>query len=116
MAGPATRDLALYRGDDYAHQITFVDAQTHPEPIPVDDYTFKAEIRDRPENGTVVYATFSIDTSQASEGIIVLHLTASQTRIPSGYWDLQATISGSRKTWLKGEVIMDGDVTQEATP
>lgn len=116
MAGPATRDLAIYRGDDYAHKLTFTDNAEPPVSLNLSDYTFKAQIRDRSENGKVIYATFTIDISQAASGIIVLHLDAASTRIPSGYWDLEATKDSTVQTWLKGAVTMDGDVTQEDTP
>lgn len=113
MSEPATRDLVLYRGDDYAHQITFQDDSDPPQVFDLTGYTFKAQIRDRSENGTVVYAEFDIDDSQASDGIIVLHLNAAATRIPSpGYWDLEVNDGIGTQTWLKGSVKVSGDVTR----
>src|SRR5690348_18057067 len=112
MAGPATRDIAFYRGDDYAHILTFVDGATPPGALDLSIYTFKAQIRDRPENGTVVYAVFTIDDSQKDVGILVLHLGATATRIPSGYWDLEADNGLSVQTFLRGAVTVSGDVTQ----
>lgn len=116
MAGPAIRDLALYRGDDYAHEITFTDAADPPEPMDLTGYTFLAQIRDRPENSSVVRATFTIDTSEAVDGKIVLHLNAASTRIPQGFWDLEVNDGTTTRTWLKGMVHVSGDVTQEVTP
>lgn len=116
MSTPATRDISLYRGDDYTHVLTFVDNQEPPEALDLSgDYTFKAQIRDRPENGTVVHATFDIDITQANLGIIVLSLPDSQTRFPPAYWDLEVNDGATTQTWLKGTVLVSGDVTQDVT-
>lgn len=115
MAGPATRDLELYRGDDYAHELSFTNNELPPEALILTDYTFRAEIRDREENGKKVYAVFIIDDSRADEGIITLHLLPASTRIPSGYWDLEVNDGTKIQTWLKGSVTMSGDVTQGVT-
>lgn len=116
MSGPAPRDLEIYRGDDYAHKITFVDNSDPPEPLNLSGYTFKAQIRDRPENGISVLSSFTIDTSDAASGIITLHLNAAETEIPSGYWDLEVNDGSVTQTWLRGKVTMSGDVTREVSP
>jgi hypothetical protein len=115
MAGPAVRDLELYRGDDYTHQINFVTDEDTPEPMNLTDYEFRAQIRDRPEGSTAVRATFNIDISQSGEGIIVLSLPPGTTRIKAGYWDLEVYDGNITETWLKGSVTLDGDVTKAVT-
>jgi hypothetical protein len=115
MAGPAVRDLDIYRGDDYAHEILFVNNADTPEPLNLVDYTFKAQIRDRPQGSTAARASFDIDVSRAGEGIIVLSLPEAMTRINSGYWDLEVFDGYSIRTWLKGSVTVSGDVTQGVT-
>ncbi len=112
---PATVDFELYRGDDFYYQFVFTNNQDPPIPLNLSEYTFKAEIRDRPEYGKIIYATFDIDTTDASDGIIVLNLSAAATRIPPGYWDLQVSLDGNKKTWIKGAVRPSGDVTQEVS-
>lgn len=111
MGSPARRDLEIYRGDDYSHQITFVDANNAP--LDVSAYTFTAEIRDRSEGGAQVYATFTVDMTQAATGIITLHLAAADTRIKTdvAYWDLQVDTGSAIQTWLAGKVTASGDVT-----
>lgn len=111
--GPANKDLEIYRGDDYVHQLIFTTNDSPPEPMDVSSYTFAAQIRDRPEKGTLLYAEFDIDMTDAADGIIVLSLPAAATRIEPGYWDLEANDGSSTVTWLKGAVKMDGDVTHE---
>jgi len=115
MAEPAVRDLELYRGDNYTHQISFVNNADTPEPMNLYGYIFKAEIRDRPEGSTAIRATFDIDVSNADVGIIVLSLPPDATRINSGYWDLEVNDGYSTRTWLRGSVKMFGDVTQGVT-
>lgn len=116
MAGPAPRNLSFYRGDDYSHQITFTDNASPPEALNLSSYEFAAQIRPRAEKSSILLATFTIDVSQAASGILVLHLNKAQTRIDSGFWDLEVDDGTKTKTWLKGTVTVDGDVTQEVTP
>lgn len=113
MSTPATLDFNIYRGDDYVHQLVFTDDATPPVSLNLSAYTFRAEIRDRPENGTVIHGEFDIDTSQAADGIIVLSLLAVATNIPPGFWDLEVNDGSSTQTWFAGAVNMSGDVTQE---
>lgn len=112
MAGPAIRDLDLYRGDDYTHEFLFVKNVEPPTPMNLSGYTFRAQIRDRPEKSSNIRATFDIDITRAGVGIIVISLPPSATRIDSGYWDLEANDGNSIMTWLRGAVTMVGDVTQ----
>lgn len=116
MNDPGILDLKIYRGDDYVHQLIFTDVEDIDEPRDLSDYTFRAQIRERPENSMDLIVEFAIDETDKADGIIVLSLSANQTRIPPGYWDLEATLDdGPSKTWIKGKVTMDGDVTQEVS-
>lgn len=114
---PGTFDVELYRGDDYYHEFTFTDDYDPPTPMNLSDYMFKAQVRDRAEFGKIVYANFIIDTTDASEGIIVISLPAAATNFPPGYWDLEVYDGTTKTTWLKGKVTPMGDVThiQEVT-
>jgi hypothetical protein len=106
-------DLEIYRGDDYVHTLYFTDTQNPPQPHDLSDFTFKAQIRDRPEMATVVLATFTVDISGAADGVIVISLNPAQTRIQPGHWDLEVSDGANTQTWLKGKVLVEGDVTQE---
>ncbi len=94
------------------HIITFTDDATPPEVLDMSGYSFKAQIRDRPEYGNLL-AEFTIDDSDSENGVIVLRLSPSETSIPPGYWDLQLEDVGGIQTWLGGSVNVDGDITQE---
>lgn len=99
MKLPAPLDLTLYRGDDFEHKLVFTDDSTPPQPLDLRDYTFQAQVRDRPEYGTVVYAQFQIGTENADIGVLWLRLPAGSTSFPPGYWDLQVD-DGSKKNYL----------------
>lgn len=108
---PAILDFEAYRGDDWAHRLLFVNYDQTA--LNVSEYTFKAQVRNLPENGTILYATMSIDMAQANLGIVDLGLRGSATRFPPGYWDLQVEYGGIKTTWFRGEFKTFGDVTQE---
>lgn len=111
MAKPAPRNLTVYRGDKYTHRIVFSNAGN---PLPVDAYTFSAQIRGKAEKDTnEPLAEFNIDTTDAADGIIVLSLDAEDTQDivkSKGFWDLQ--VDPIEKTWLAGSVTFMGDVTR----
>lgn len=111
MSGPAVLDLEIYRGDDYVHVLTFVDDSIPPEPLDISGYTFIAQIRDRSEGG-ILYADFDVDDSDANVGVLVLSLTSDTSRVPTGYWDLEANDGSSITTWLRGSVKVAGDITR----
>lgn len=108
---PARRDLTLYAGDDYAHRLTF----TGPGGAPIAlEGAYAAEVRNAA--GQVV-ATFAVDATGAGAGVLVLELTGAQTaalpRLPAEtVWDLERTLDGRRLTYLRGRVLVEGDVTR----
>jgi PKD repeat protein len=110
---PASRDLTIYRGDIYSHQLTFENDATPPAALDVHTYTFTAQIRDRRDRATgTPAASFTVDATQAASGIIVLSLSETDTAALTGslyYWDLQVEPIG--QTWLAGTVTVSGDVT-----
>lgn len=58
--------------------------------------------------------SFTVDTSDAANGRIVVSLTATQTAAmtKNGYWDLQSTRGSEVKTWIRGKVLVMKDVTR----
>jgi hypothetical protein len=109
-------DLTIKRGDLYPHQLEFVTraADGTITPIDVSDRVYTAQIRERQASATAV--AFTIDTSQADNGIILLTLTGDQTRaLPAiAVWDLQEVIPPETDpvTLLAGSVTVKGDVTR----
>lgn len=111
MTTPGTRNLDIYRGDTYFHYITFNDGSA---PIDMSAGTWLAQIR--PGLRAEVVATFTVDTTSAATGVIVLRLTPEQTAALTTHsslnWDLQRTVDDNVETLLAGTVTTRGDVSR----
>lgn len=112
MAAPGALNLDLYRGDSYAHTLTFLDGDEDPIDLSGRDYL--AQIRPH-ATSTEILATFTIDDANADTGVLVLHLDADETAAlsRSGVWDLQETIGEVVTTILAGTATVTLDVTRE---
>ena len=107
---PATRDLTIYRGDDYSHTVTIQAEDGTPEDV--SGSTRAAQFRRHDRDETAV--DFTVDTTNAATGVIVHSLTAAQIADlpPRGVYDLQRTTDGEVETYLAGDVTVTGDVTR----
>ncbi len=125
MAGPALRNLMIYRGDTFdilfRLRTRILNAQGQFIDGPFVDLTgavAKAEIR-APNGDLVVAFTCTIPPQNVPDNVgkVELTLSPAQTtllpiRTVNDNWDFQVTTStGRRKTYLKGVVIYDGEVT-----
>jgi hypothetical protein len=110
---PAEYPLTLYRGDTRLWELEF----THDDDTPLDlsAYTVLAQIRATRDSADVL-ATFTVDDSRASDGVLRIRLDAAQTvlDVARAYWDLQLTRpdDGFVRTWLSGSVRVRGDVSR----
>jgi hypothetical protein len=119
---PQTLDLALYSGDGVDFRLICTDKAGDPVDV---NGAVKAEIRlDRttPEDPPIV--AFTVGTTDAYLGIILLSLTGAQTELLSehpsavngkftGVWDIQWTPAGLQpRTLCQGKVECVADVTQ----
>lgn len=108
----ATLNLAdAVRGDDYEHELDFVDDSTS-DPLDVSDWTIAAQLRVFPDDEPFV--AFAVDTAGAATGVVILRLTSEQTALlDRAYsWDLQRTDSGKIWTPLRGSFTFVPDVTR----
>jgi hypothetical protein len=114
---PPTINLELYAGDGTAMKFTLKDPDGNPWPI---DGVITSQIKAK-RTDEAALASWLVDESQQSDGVILLSLTGEQTAalIPSGktrfvgVWDLQYVASGSEpQTLLQGKVTCDADVTR----
>lgn len=108
----AERNLSIYAGDDYSHTITAVDGDAVA--VDLSDRTWTAQWREYAAASTAV--DFSVDTTNAATGVLVLSMTAAQTATLSraGTWDLQGTYTADSavETLLAGTVTCTKDVTR----
>jgi hypothetical protein len=112
---PGTRDLDVYRGDDFAHTVTFTDAAGAP--INVSARTFASQLRRYPDT-SVIAATFGVDMTNAATGVVVFTLadTVTSTLDAGPYvYDVQQTDSGTVTTMLAGDVTVAADVTRASS-
>jgi len=109
---PAVVDLFLYAGDDEIFQVSFVDENNTA--IDVSLFTWTSQIRQTRNSTDSV--DISIDTTEASTGILTLTVSGTVTRdLPRvSYWDLQYVPSDSENpsTILQGTVNCKLDVTR----
>jgi len=117
MLAPATVDLEIYQGDGVSIQITATDASGAA--MNVTGTTIAYIRQNRTDTGTPTLA-FTVDTTNAATGILLLSLTGAQTATLSsgtndpwrGFWDVQWTVGGGQPlTLVKGKVACDQDVS-----
>jgi hypothetical protein len=109
---PARRNLTAYKGDTYTHRIDFED--TAGDPVNVTGSTFTAQVRRYPAADAPL-ATFTVDTSQAATGRVVLtlpHATTSALPVGRHRWDVQQVTGGVFLTVMAGEFEVFGEVTR----
>lgn len=108
---PATHNLELYAGDDYGLVVTFTD----PDAVPLNlsGLTFRSQVR-MYESDPTIRASFTVDSSAASTGVIGLSLAKEITvDLGDGVWDLEQTDgTGKVQTLLAGKVTVRLEVTR----
>lgn len=108
---PATRNLTMYQGDAYDHVVTVTDDANPAQPVDLSAGTFRAQIR-RKISSTDVLASFTIDTTDAADGILVCSLSKAETAtLPAScVYDLEDTTLGF--TYLKGSITVEREVSR----
>ena len=106
-----TYNIAIDKGSDFAFTATLKDAAG--DAIDITSYTFKAEIRRKPE--TKLEKAFTITKTNASGGILKLALADGDTRdLPVGVlrYDLVGKDGSSNiERYLTGKVTVTDTVT-----
>lgn len=108
----ARRDLEVYQGDTFTHEIRIVDA--NGDPINVTGRTFESQVRRRTSYDTIE-ATFSVDTSQAATGVVVFTIDAATCAdLETGVhrYDVHQIVGGVVLTLVYGRVNIRGEVTR----
>ncbi len=115
MALPPVRDpIEIYMGDTYPHRLAFVDDEEAA--VDVSASTFAAQIRlFGPSLGDPAL-TFTVDASDAADGIVMLTLSAAQTaQLTPGTtysMDVQRTTAGVVQTVFTANVTATRDATR----
>ena len=108
----ARRDLEIYQGDTFTHEIRIVDADG--DPINVSGKTFESQIRRRSSYDTIE-ATFSVDMTNAATGVVVFTIDAATCAdLETGVhrYDVHQIVGGVVLTLVFGRVDVRGEVTR----
>jgi hypothetical protein len=108
----AERDIEIYQGDTYVHQLSLKDSANAV--INISSRTYSGQIRKRRSSSTIT-ATFATEITDGANGIVVFSLAANLTsNIASGtyVYDFQETNGAVVTTLLTGNVAVTGEVTR----
>jgi hypothetical protein len=107
---PANLDLDIYQGDPFELRLQWEDADG--DPINQTGFTFAAQVR-RYESSNAIAASFDVDMTNASTGIVLLTLSAEDTAgLQAGPYRWDAQKDGAPYTFLAGEVTVTAQVTR----
>ena len=108
----ATRDISIYQGDTYAHELRIKDSANAN--VNITSRTYTGQIRKK-RNSDTVTATFTSVITNGANGVVVMTLTSSNTaNISSGsyVYDFQETNGATITTLITGVCTVTGDVTR----
>jgi hypothetical protein len=108
----ATRDITIYQGDTYAHELRLKTSANAV--INITSRTYTGQIRKKRSTETAA-ATFSYSITDAANGVVVLSLTSAVTaNIASGtyVYDFQETNGATVTTLITGSCIIVGEVSR----
>lgn len=106
----AIRNITIYQGDTYTHELKLRNSSNAV--INITTRTYAGAIRKR-RSSEEVTVTFASEITDGANGVVVLSLTPAQTaNIPAGnyVYDFQETNGQVITTLLTGNVIVTGEV------
>lgn len=109
---PAERNIEIYQGDTYAHQLTLKNNANAV--INITSRTYSGQIRKR-RSSTTITATFTAEITDGANGVVVFSLTPAITsNITSGVYvyDFQEVNGATVTTLLTGNATVTGEVTR----
>jgi hypothetical protein len=108
----ATRNISIYRGDTYVHEIRIRDSANAV--INISGRVYSAQIR-RSSSSSNTVVSFTSTITDASNGVLQISLTTNQTaNLRSGMYkyDLQEINGSNVLTLMTGNVTVTGDITR----
>ena len=108
----ATRNISIYQGDTYAHELRIKDSANAN--VNITSRTYTGQIRKK-RNSDTIAATFTSTLTNAANGVVVMSLTSGSTaNIASGtyVYDFQETNGATITTLITGVCTVTGDVTR----
>lgn len=108
----ATRDITIYQGDTYAHELRIRNSANAN--VNITSRTYAGQIRKK-RNSDTISATFTSEITSAANGVVVMSLSSSNTaNIAAGtyVYDFQETNAGAVTTLITGTCIVTGEVSR----
>lgn len=109
---PAERNIEIYQGDNYAHQLALKNNANAV--INITSRTYSGQIRKRRTSDTIS-ATFSAEITDGANGVVVFSLLPAATANlrPGTYvYDFQEVNGATVTTILTGNAVITGEVTR----
>ena len=110
MAG--TRDIEIYQGDTYAHQLSLKNSSNAV--INISTRSYAGQIRKK-RSSDIITATFTTQITDGAKGVVVFSLAPNITsKIASGsyVYDFQETNGSTVTTLITGNVAVTAEVTR----
>ena len=108
----ATRNITIYQGDTYAHELRIKNSANAN--VTITSRTYTGQIRKK-RNSDTAAATFTSEITNGANGIVVMSLAASATaNIAAGtyVYDFQETNGTIITTLITGTVTVTGEVSR----
>ena len=108
----AERNIDIYQGDTYVHQLSLKNSSNAV--INISTRTYAGQVRKRRSSDTIT-ATFTTEITDGANGVVVFSLTPNVTSsMASGsyVYDFQETNGAVVTTVLTGNVTVTGQVTR----
>lgn len=108
----ASRNISIYQGDTYVHQLSVRDSSNTA--INITSRTYSGQIRKRRSSDDVT-ANFASEITDGANGVVIFSLTPEQTSdLKSGkyVYDFQEVNGLVVTTLVTGNVIVTGEVTR----
>lgn len=108
----ATRNITIYQGDTYAHELRIKNSANAN--VNITSRTYTGQIRKK-RNSDTIAATFTSEITDAANGIVVLTLSASNSaNIAAGsyVYDFQEVNGATVTTLITGVATITGEVTR----
>jgi hypothetical protein len=108
----ATRNITIYQGDTYAHELRIRNSANAN--VTITSRTYSGQIRKK-RNSDTAAATFTSEITNGANGIVVMSLTAATTaNIAAGsyVYDFQETNGSTVTTLITGTVTVTGEVSR----
>jgi hypothetical protein len=108
----ATRNITIYQGDTYAHELRIRNSANAN--VTITSRTYSGQIRKK-RNSDTATATFTSEITNGANGIVVMSLSAAATaNIAAGtyVYDFQETNGTIITTLITGTVTVTGEVSR----